>query len=221
MLPVLLGVAPFAFVTGAISVNDGASVLESCGFSLLAFAGASQIAALNLLSTGAPAVTAVAAASVVNLRFLLYAAALGPDLAAERPARKALLSYLLTDHAFALTTARTEKLRQAGTLVAFYLGAALAFWVTWQAFLLAGSLAGPRLARHVPQTYLVALSFLALLVPMLRDRRAVAAALGAAVGMIALDRLLPSAAVVISICVGLLASELVRWLAGNGGEAAS
>ncbi len=34
--PILLGVAPFALVTGAVSVADGATVLQAAGFSVLA-----------------------------------------------------------------------------------------------------------------------------------------------------------------------------------------
>jgi predicted branched-subunit amino acid permease len=211
--PILLGVAPFALVTGAISVNDGTSVLQASAFSVLAFAGASQIAALNLLASGGSVLVAVTTATIINLRFVLYSAALSPRYAGRSALSRLVGAYLLTDHAFAVTVSRDDRRRRDD--VAYYLGAALAFWVTWQACLLAGALGGRRLPDDLPLQFLVSLSFLALLVPMLKDRPSVVAALAAGVAMALLRPAWGSEAVVACTAIGVVAGYAVSTRRGR------
>lgn len=175
--PILVGVVPFGLVAGVAGVENGATVVDAVAFSLLAFAGAAQIAAFDLLGAGAPLAVVIGTAIMINLRFVMYALSLAPHLAQEPVRRRVLGAYLLTDHAYAIALFRYGQEPAPRSRGAYYLGAAMAFWVTWQVATLVGALLGGGVPEQVPLGFAVPLSFLALLVPTLVDRPTAVAAL--------------------------------------------
>lgn len=184
--PVLVGVVPFGLVAGVAGVKNGASVADAVSFSLLAFAGAAQIAAFDLLGAGAPLGVVIGTAVMINLRFVMYAVSLAPHVAREPVRWRALGAYLLTDHAYAVALKRYSEQPAPRSRGAYYLGAATAFWVTWQIATLCGALLGSGVPEGVPLQFAVPLSFLALLVPTLVDRpSSIAAVVGGAVATLA------------------------------------
>lgn len=174
--PVLLGAAPFGLVAGVSGVVNGATVLQTVAFSVIAFAGAAQIAAMDLLGDGAAVWVVLLTMVAINLRFVLYSAGLAPFLRADPAHRRALGAYLVTDHAYVVSTDRFARPPTLAHPTSYYLGAALAFWVTWQVATLAGALMGRGLPPSIPLTFAAPLSFLALLVPQLRSRPGMVAA---------------------------------------------
>lgn len=137
MLPVLIGIAPFAAVVGLAGTQNGFSVVETTAFTVLAYTGAAQVAALDLIGQGASVAVVLVTAFVMNLRFIVYSASVAPIFVEAGFARRLLGSYLLVDHVVALASTRTKgmSLRDA---VAFYFGACLVFWGVWQVCALAG-----------------------------------------------------------------------------------
>ncbi|AXH98073.1 branched-chain amino acid ABC transporter permease [Ornithinimicrobium avium] len=176
MSPILLGVIPFGMIAGVAGVENGMTVLEACAFSLITFAGASQIAALDLLGSGAAVSVAVLTATVINLRFLMFSAAMAPHLQTQSLAGRLLSSYILTDHAYAVANARYVTGPPPRDKARYYLGAAVIFWVTWQLSTLAGALLGQGIPEAIPLAFAVPLSFLALMMPALTNLPAVTAA---------------------------------------------
>ncbi len=77
-LPILIGVIPFAMITGVAAVSVGLTLFETMGMSVLVFAGASQLVVFQLISAGSPWIIMVLTAWVVNLRFTMYSATLAP-----------------------------------------------------------------------------------------------------------------------------------------------
>ncbi len=180
--PVLPGVIPFAMVTGAMVIEQGHGLLHALGFSIVIFAGASQLTILTLANEGAPALVMVLTALAINLRMTLYSAVMAPWYAQLKFGPRALLAYLMTDQAFMLTGRYVNDHKPAlAERFQFYLGVALALWTTWQL----GTLAGVLLGHGVPPAwaldFTVPLSFLALLVPAVRTKPALGAAVAAAV----------------------------------------
>jgi 4-azaleucine resistance transporter AzlC len=181
--PVLLGVVPFALVAGVAAVSAGLSLVEAMGMSVVVFAGASQLAALDLLSQDAPLVVVVVTAAVINLRMMMYSASIAPHFRSVSARWKAVLAYLLTDQAYALSLTRfgadddVDRKR-------FYLGIAATIWIVWQLGTLAGVLVGTGVPDSWGLEFAVPLVFLAVLVPALEDRASlVAGAVAAAVAV--------------------------------------
>jgi predicted branched-subunit amino acid permease len=79
--PMLLGVVPFGLVAGAAPASQGLARWSAVGLSSIVFAGASQLAAVDVLGHGGSAVVAILAAWTINLRLVLYSASLAPYLA--------------------------------------------------------------------------------------------------------------------------------------------
>lgn len=174
--PLLLGAAPFGLVAGVAGAVNGATTVQTAAFSLVSFAGAAQIAAMDLLGRDAAVWVVLLTMVAINLRFVLYSAGLAPWLRAEPLPRRALGAYLLTDHAYVVSTARFGRPPAVRRPANYYLGAALAFWVTWQVATVVGAVIGRALPESVPLTFAAPLTFLALLVPQLTSWPNVAAA---------------------------------------------
>jgi 4-azaleucine resistance transporter AzlC len=178
IVPVLLALIPFAVAFGATAIGNGLSSLEALAMSVFVFAGAAQLAAIPLLSAGASAAVIVLTVLVVNLRMTLYSASLAPHFRRLPIGWKSLLSYLLTDQAYAATITRfddgeTEEPDKRW----YYLGVALAIWVTWQAATMLGVLLGGWASEGWSLDFVLPLTFIALAVPAIKDRATTAAAL--------------------------------------------
>ncbi len=180
-LPILVGVAPFGLVVGVAAVEAGLTPLQTVATSVVIFAGASQLAAIDLLARDAAPAVVVLTAAVINVRMVMYSASIAPRMRAFPRRLRPLCSYLLTDMAYAATMAEDETAATAW----YYLGLAGAIWAVWQA----ATVAGIALGRGVPPgwelTFAVPLVFIALLVPAVTDRpRLVAALVGGVVAVL-------------------------------------
>jgi 4-azaleucine resistance transporter AzlC len=147
--------------------------------STLVFAGSAQFIGAGLIGAGAPGPVVVLTTFVVNLRHMLYSASLAPHLRRLSPAWKAVLAYLLTDEAYAVVFLNYEQPTDPTNKHWYYLGAGLALWTAWQI----SSAAGIYLGRQIPPSwgldFTLALTFIGLVAPALRDRAAVLAAASA------------------------------------------
>jgi len=174
-LPILLGVAPFAMITGVSAVAVGLSPFDSFGMSVIVFAGASQLAVLQLMKAGSPWIIMVLTAWIINLRFIMYSAVLAPFMQKLKTQEKSLMAYMLSDQAFGISMgyfATHEDVDKRW----FYFGTALTVWVTWQVSAIAGSLLGTLIPAAWGFDFAFPLSFMALMFAALSDRPTVAAA---------------------------------------------
>ncbi|MFN6953646.1 MAG: AzlC family ABC transporter permease [Acetobacteraceae bacterium] len=134
-LPLVPIMIPFGLVVGMVAQAQGLSFAELVLMSMLVFAGASQLLALELWSEAAPALGAAAAAFVVNIRMAPMGAALAPWLDRLRGWRVWGSLATLVDHTFAFSVA---EMRQGGRDAGFLLGMGLLFWLFWVLFCAAG-----------------------------------------------------------------------------------
>jgi 4-azaleucine resistance transporter AzlC len=180
IVPVLLALIPFAVAFGATATGSGLSTLEALAMSVFVFAGAAQLAAIPLISAGASVAVVVLTVLVINLRLTLYSASLAPHFRGLPAGWKSLLSYLLTDQAYVATITRfddgeTEEPDKRW----YYLGVALAIWITWQAATMLGVFLGAWASEGWSLDFVLPLTFIALAVPAIKDRATTAAALSA------------------------------------------
>ncbi|WP_254537424.1 AzlC family ABC transporter permease [Halomarina litorea] len=171
--PIMLGIVPFGLVAGAAVVAAGLPPRIALGMSVVIFAGASQLAAVELIEAGAPGLVVVATVLVINLRMMMYSASLAQYMDRLGLARRFPLAYLLTDQAYALSVARFEEVDRESRDVSrpwYYLGTAAPLWVVWQICTVVGAVAGASVPESVPLGFAVPLTFLAVLVPALKGR---------------------------------------------------
>jgi predicted branched-subunit amino acid permease len=169
-LPLLIGVIPFGMIYGVLALAAGIPPAAAQAMSAIVFAGSSQFVIMT--------------AAVVNLRHALYSASVAPYLKRLRPRWKWLLAYLLTDEAYAVTiTHYAEGGDQSGVGNKhwYFLGAGLALWSSWQLSTAVGIFLGTQVPESWSLDFTLALTFIALVVPGLKDRPTAAAALTAGV----------------------------------------
>ena len=102
--PLLLPVVPFGIIFGAIGIELGFGPYVTYATSIIIFSGASQIVFFQLLSAGATSVVAITSSAVISTRHLLYGAVVAQYLSRLSITWKMILSYLLTDQAFAVSS---------------------------------------------------------------------------------------------------------------------
>ncbi len=183
-LPILLGVVPFGMIYGVLAIGAGLSLAQAQAMSSIVFAGSAQFIAAQMFRDGAPALVMLLTAGVVNLRHMLYSASIAPSLQHLSWRWKALLAYLLTDEAYAVAIthyARAETPIAGSQRHWYFLGAGLALWTTWQISTGVGIALGAQVPARWGLDFTLALTFVALMVPALRDRAAVGAAVTAGV----------------------------------------
>ncbi|MEJ2747960.1 MAG: AzlC family ABC transporter permease [Anaerolineae bacterium] len=209
-LPVLLGVVPFAMIFGVTAVNLGLPTIQAMGMSVIVFAGAAQLVALQLISTGAPLLVILTSTFFINLRFLMYGASLAPHLKAASPSRKGWLAYLLTDQAYAISIAHFTENPDAPHKQFFYLGAGVALAVTWQISTAVGIFLGAQVPASWSLDFAVPLTFLALVFPALKDWPAALAAVSAGVTAVFAANLPYNMGLIIAALTGILIGYLAE-----------
>jgi 4-azaleucine resistance transporter AzlC len=177
--PLLIGVFPFGLIYGALAIGAGISPAAAQMMSSIVFAGSAQFIAAQLIHDAAPGLVIVLTIAVVNLRHMLYSASIAPYIE-HLPARwKTLLAYLLTDEAYAATIIHYEEEGFTPTGHWFFFGAGLALWTTWQVSSALGIFLGAALPSSWPLDFAIPITFIAMVMPVLKDKPIVAAAVSA------------------------------------------
>ena len=211
-LPILLGGWPFGMIYGVLALSAGLTPFEAQAMSAVVFAGSAQFIAVQLFQAGTPALVIVLTGFVVNLRHALYSASLAPFVRHLSPAWKGLLAYLLTDEAYAVTITHYRAEGELTHKHWYFFGAGLTLWAEWQVSTAVGIFLGAQVPASWGLEFTLALTFIALVVPLIRDRPTLLAALTA--GLVAVlaaglpYRLNLIAAALAGILVGL---ALERW----------
>jgi 4-azaleucine resistance transporter AzlC len=217
--PILIGVIPFAMITGVGAVNVGMTMFEAMGMSVIVFAGASQLAVFQLMTAGSPWIIMVLTAWVVNLRFSMYSATLAPHLQKLSTWQKALLAYMLSDQAFGVSLSRFVADENVSHRW-FYFGSALTIWVAWQISALIGALLGALVPASWGFDFAFPLSFMALMFAALRDRPTVIVALTGGLVAVLAKGLPYNTGLVLATALGIAAGYLVETLRARKGGVA-
>jgi 4-azaleucine resistance transporter AzlC len=216
-LPILVGVIPFGLIYGVLAIEAGIPPLPAQAMSAILFAGSAQFLTAQLYGLYTPAVVMTLAAAVINLRHVLYSASIAPYTKKLSNGWKWLLAYLLTDEAYAVTILHYQKTQPEMDTVPendnrhwYFLGAGLALWSTWQLSTAAGIFLGGQVPASWSLDFTLALTFIALVVPNLKDRGGLAAALSAGVLSVLAFTLPFKLGLVIASLVGIAAGLLVE-----------
>jgi predicted branched-subunit amino acid permease len=184
-LPVLLGIIPFGVITGVAMVASGIPPLLAMLMSIVVFAGASMVASAQLLASSAPAALIVFTTLFINLRFMMYSASLRLHFAQAPLGVRLAIAYLIADNVYGLMLNRFAEHPGDAGKVEYFLGAGIVVWAAWQAAVLGGILIGAGVPAAWRLEFAAPLAFIAMSIPLLRDRAMIAAALaaGAAVAL--------------------------------------
>jgi len=214
-IPLLIGVFPFGLIYGALALNVGLSPAVSQLMSSIVFAGSSQIVATQLVHEAAPVFVIVMTIAVVNLRHILYSASLAPYLKNLSLKWKTLLSYLLTDEAYAPSIIKYEVDGVTPFGHWFLFGAGFALWFNWQVSTALGIFLGAAIPESWPLDFALPLTFIAMVVPALRNRSAVAAALCAGLVALLAFSLPYKLGLIFAALTGIAVGTILEWRAAE------
>lgn len=204
--PILLGTVPFGLIYGVSAVAAGISPTAAQAMSLIVFAGSAQFVMTQLVAGGAPWFVMVLTLFVVNLRHLLYSASIAPHLQPLPAKWKWLLSYLLVDETYVVAILRFEKEKSVWLKAWFMLGVGLALWASWQLSTFVGIALGRQLPTNLPLDFALPLTFIAIVVPTIRDRATLVTAIVAGITIVL--------AFNAPLKLGLLITAVVAMVAG-------
>lgn len=210
--PLALGSAPFGLIYGVLAIKAGLTPTLAIAVASLVFAGSAQFMITQLVAAGTPSLLIVGSVMTINLRHALYSAALARQLAHLSPGWKALLAYLLTDEAYAASLKRFEATEAGDNRHWFLLGSGLGLWCIWQISCIAGVALGGRIPAAWSLEFAGPLTFIAIVVPLLRDRPAWAAMAAAGLVAVAAHALPYKLAIMAAAITGMLAGVAVERL---------
>lgn len=202
-LPILIGVVPFGMIYGVTALNAGIPASIAQAMSCIVFAGSAQFVIAQLIAAGTPSLVVILTACIVNIRHLLYSASVAPSTRKLSGLWKWLLAYLLTDEAYAVTISHYLKGGDDMQKHWYFLGAGLALWTTWQLSTAAGIFLGGHIPVSWSLDFTAPLTFIALVVPTLKDRASTAAALTAALTALLVTALPLKLGIAVAALVGI------------------
>ena len=206
--PFILVIVPFGAVFGVVATEAGLNLAETMGFSILVIAGAAQFVAVQMMVDQAPVLIVLAASLAVNLRMAMYSASLAPHLGALPWWKRGVIAYFLVDQAYAASILKYEQQPRA-TLhqkFAYFMGVITPVCPLWYASTGVGAVLGTAVPAGLPIDFAVPITFLALIVPMLRSAAHVVAAFVSILGVLVFAFL--------PFNTGLLVAALLAMAAG-------
>jgi predicted branched-subunit amino acid permease len=214
--PGLIALGIWGVVTGIAMVKSGLTETQAIMMSLLVYAGSAQLTALPLLAAGAPIWLIFAAGIIVNLRFLIFGAALHPFFRDLPWRKRLLLGYMNVDVSFVVFMPRFADASQKGTLEQhwFFIATVLSSWTVWQVT----SMVGVALGAIVPVSWSLefgaVLALMAMMLPHITSRpiliSVIAAGITAWLTQMWPLRLGLLAAVVVGIVVGMWSERRLK-----------
>jgi len=201
--PFVLVAGPFGALFGVVATEAGLNLAQVMGFSVVVIAGASQLAALQLMLDQAPTLIVLLSAIAVNLRMAMYSASLAPHLGAAPLWKRALVAYMNVDQTYAVSVLKYEDVPEMtlAQKVGYFFGTCLPIIPVWIITTYIGALLGQSIPIDWDITFAVPVAFLAMVAPALRTAAHVAAA---------------TASVVLAILFGSLPYNLGLMPAGIG-----
>ena len=203
--------AGFGIVYGLAAREAGFSVIEATAMSVFVLAGAAQFAAVGLIADGAGWPAIVFLTALLNVRHLLYSAALAPWLGGRSRLERAAMAHVLTDETFALSLAHFQRLGRVD-VAGFWLAAGFDS-LSWPIFTAVGVIGG----QLIPDPAQLGLDVVfpaamaGLAVKLATDRPAIVAAIaGAVLAVIGGIALGPAVSIVVGGFLAPIAGLLIE-----------
>ncbi len=174
--PAIPGLFAWGVVTGMAMIQSGLELWQAILMTLTVYAGSAQLAVLPLIAAGAPFMMIVLTALMVNLRFIIFSAVVGPHFSGLPWYKRMYYGYFNADVVMAFFPQRFPSFTSGSpvTKIRFYSGLATFNWISWQA----GTLTGLLMASQIPASWGIGfagtLALLTITIPLVINRAALA-----------------------------------------------
>lgn len=209
--PTMPGIFAWGMVTGMAMVKTGLTIWQALGMTFLVFAGSAQLASLPLIAANAPIWVVFVTAMVVNLRFVIFAAAIAPHFGHLPWYRRVWHGYFNADITMALFPRHfpADTVPRTVGKVGFFNGIGYSNWCAWQA----GSVIGILLASQIPESwgigYAGTLALLAITIPLIINSAALVGVIVASIVAVAAASLPYRLGLLLAVIIGMTAAMIV------------
>ena len=168
VFPLTIPVVPFGVIYGFIGIEAGLTPFMTFAMYFIIFAGSSQIVFSQLFILGASPLVMLGSVAAINSRHFLYGAVLCKYFNKLNFYWRVLLSYLMTDQAFSVSSTYLKNNENKINAHYHMLGSGFTLWFLWQISTLVGIFLGNIIPEQLGLTFAIPLTFLALIVSELR-----------------------------------------------------
>ena len=207
--PLMIPVVPFGIIFGVLAIDLGLTPLTTIAMSVIIFGGASQIVFIQLLSGGASSLVAITSVGVINSRHFLYGAVLTEYLEKLTLIKKLMISYLVTDQTFAVSSKYFKDHKTNDKSHYHLLGAGITLWTTWQLTTIIGIFLGSIVPDEWGLKFAIPLTFLAIIVNEFRKLDHVLVMLISGISSLIFFDIPFKAYIIITPLIGLLSALLI------------
>ncbi|RJG05217.1 branched-chain amino acid ABC transporter permease [Noviherbaspirillum cavernae] len=210
--PTMPGVAAWGMVTGMAMVKSGMTIWQALGMTFTVFAGSAQLASIPLIAANVPIWVVFVTAMVVNLRFVIFSAALAPHFAHLPWYRRVWYGYFNADIMMGLFPRRfpASTIHQTEGKIGFFGGIGYSNWIAWQI----GAVAGILLASQIPQSWGIGfagtLALLGVMIPLIINSAALVGVVVASIVAIAAIGLPYRLGLLLAVILGMAAAMMVE-----------
>lgn len=209
-VPTIPGIFAWGMVTGMAMVKAGLTVWQALGMTLFVFAGSAQLASLPLIAANVPIWVVFFTAMVVNLRFVIFAAAIAPHFGHLPWYKRAWHGYFNADITMALFPRHfpAETVPNTRGKVGYFNGIGYSNWYAWQA----GSVIGILLASQIPESWGIGfagtLALLAIVIPLTVNAAALVGVVVASITAVAAAGLPYRLGLLLAVVLGMTAAMI-------------
>jgi predicted branched-subunit amino acid permease len=205
------GIFAWGLVAGMVMVKFGLTTWQALGMTFLVFAGSAQLAALPLMAANAPIWMVFVTALVMNLRFVIFAAALGPHFAHLPWYKRIWYGYFNADITMGLFPQRfpASAMHRPQDKVGFYTGIGYTNWCIWQLASVAGILVGNQIPQSWGIGFTSTLALLAITIPLIVNAASLAGVAVAGVVAVAGANLPYRLGLLLAIVLGMAAAMAI------------
>ncbi|MDO9556714.1 MAG: AzlC family ABC transporter permease [Coriobacteriia bacterium] len=199
--PIFLGYVPVGTAFGILARSWDLSPVQAIACSATALAGAGQFIGLSLMKAGADVASVLVATTVVNLRYVLFAATLSPYVKTASLPGQAALAFSVTDETFAVNM---NALRRGTGDVWSMAGVGAVAWTGWVLGTALGALGSGLIGDpyRFGVEFAMPAMFTVLLVAQAEDKRHVVIAVVAAILAVVFALVLPGKWYIVAAAIG-------------------
>lgn len=207
-MPLAIAVIPWALLTGALAVQAGFSPAQAMFMSLFVFAGAAQLSAITLTTTGAATGAILGSTFVISARHLLYSVVFREHVI-NLPLRwRIAIAFVLTDEMFAVSQTHTQRTGQFSALYALVSG--FTFHFAWNVGTLIGIIGIDYVSNleSLGLDFAIVAVFITMTFDQIRRRPIIVAIIVSACVSVICKPLLPDSYIIIAGLAGMCAAYL-------------
>lgn len=198
-------VAAWGVVSGMAMVKSGMTLWQALAMTLTVYAGSAQFAVLPLLAAHAPLIVIFLTSLFVNLRFVIFSAAVAPHFAHLPWYRRLWYGYFNGDISMGFFPQRfpAHTVNQPAGKLGFFKAICYPGWLAWQI----GSVAGILLAGQIPESWNIGfagtLALIAIMIPMIINRAALTGVIVSGGVAVAADNLPYRSGLLLAVIIGM------------------